>query len=180
MKNILPVLLIAFSFLFASCSNSPQEYFNRAALNCNTLYGFADSYAIKRDLGTPQERLTDEKTMATAPVKREQVVKEKLATVEENYQKVKSLGSNADAEAMVKSSLALYEFVIPVYKNEYTQLAALYDENAPAEKIAAAEKNIVDKYAGKFEQLYNDVIQKGTAYAEKNGIRVQQVNPSPR
>jgi hypothetical protein len=53
------------------------------------------------------------------------------------------------------------------------------DGNVPADKIAAAAKNITNKYAAKFEELYNAVIKIGTAYAEKNRIPVKQVNPSP-
>jgi len=142
------------------------------------LFGFA-GYELKRDLSMPSEKLVDEKTMKMAPVTRMEVVKEKLARVEENFQKVKDLGSNEEAADMLKAAATLYEFVIPVYKNEYTQLAALYDANAPAEKIAAAEKNITDTYAARFEELYNNVVKTGTAYAEKNGIEVRQVNPSP-
>lgn len=114
-----------------------------------------------------------------APLTRAEVVKEKLARAEENYQKVKSLGRNTAADEMLKASTALYDFVIPVYKNEYTQLAALYDANTAAEKIALAEKNITEKYEAKFLALYHTVIKAGTAYAEKNGIQVKQVNPAP-
>lgn len=177
MKNFL--FCFAVISLLSSCSHSPREYFDRAALNVNLLSGFA-GYELTRDLSMPSEKLVDEKTMKMAPVSRAEVVKEKLARAEENYQKVKDLGNNAEADEMLKASAALYEFVIPVYKNEYTQLAALYDANAPAEKIAAAEKNITDKYASKFEALYNNVVKTGIAYAEKNGIEVRQANPSPR
>ncbi len=180
MKNIVTLFFVASCLLLSSCSNSPREYFDRAALNINTLYGFASEYELKRDLATPGEKLVDEKTLAMAPMTRAEVVKEKLARAEEDYQKVKSLGSNAEADEMLKASAALYEFVIPVYKNEYTQLAALYDAKAPEDKIVAAINNIIDKYQAKFQKLYNDVIEKGTAYAEKNGIEVRQVNPSPR
>ena len=179
MKKSIVLLFIACLFI-AGCSHSPQEYFNQAALNCNMLYGFASAYELKRDLGSAQEKLVDANTMKMAPMTRAEVVKDKLASAEENYNKVKSLGSNAAANEMLKASIALYEFVIPVYKNEYTQLAALYDANAPEDKIVAAIKNITDKYANKFEGLYNDAITKGIAYAEKNGIEVRQVNPSPR
>jgi hypothetical protein len=166
-------------YLLSGCSNpSPRQYFEQAALNCNPLYGFA-GYELERDLGYVQERLADEKTMKMEPVTRAQVVKEKLARIEENYQKVKNLGSNKDADEMIKASTALYEFVLPVYKNEYAELAALYDTNAPADKIAATAKNITGKYAAKFEELYNTVIKTGTAFAERNGIPVKQVNPSP-
>ncbi|HOZ77250.1 MAG TPA: hypothetical protein PLY34_04600 [Ferruginibacter sp.] len=179
MKNTLIALLIPCWLLVSCSSTTPRQYFERASLNCNLLYGFA-GYELKRDLSLPSEKLVDANTMKMAPVSRAEVVKEKLARAEENYQKVKDLGSNEDADEMLKAAVMLYEFVIPVYKNEYTQLAALYDANAPAEKIAATEKSITDKYADTFERLYNNVMKTGTAYAEKNGIEVRQVNPSPR
>lgn len=180
MKKIkISVAAFCFLFLLHSCSNpSPGQYFDQAVLNCNLLYGFA-GYELERDLGTVQERLADEKTMKMEPVTRAEVVKEKLARIEENYQKVKSLDSNTDADDMLKASTALYEFVLPVYKNEYAALAAMYDAHAPADKITEAAKNITGKYAAKFEELYNTVIKTGTAFAKRNGIPVKQVNPSP-
>ncbi len=80
---------------------------------------------------------------------------------------------------MLNASIALYEYVLPVYKNEYKQLAALYDEGAAAEKTEAMQKSINEKYEAKFLELYNAVLKTGTAYAEKNGIQAKQVNPSP-
>lgn len=178
MKKILALLFIA-CCLLSSCSTSPEKTFGIASLNCNMLFGFA-GYELKRDLATPAEKLVDEKTLATAPMTRAEVVKDKLTRVEENFAQVKGLSSNDDNKEMLTASIALYEFVLPVYKNEYTALAALYDANALAEKIAAAEKNITDTYAAKFEELYNAVVKAGTAYAQKHGIPVQTVNPSPR
>jgi hypothetical protein len=178
MKKIFAAVLIT-ACLISSCSTSPNETFGIATLNCNLLYGFA-THELKRDLGSPSEKLVDEKTMAMAPMKRKEVVDDKLKFLEENYEKVKAIGRNDDNKEMLAASIALYEFTLPVYKKDYYELAALYDEHAPAEKIEAAEKNITDKYAAKFEVLYNDVVKKGTTYAEKNGIEVRTVNPSPR
>jgi hypothetical protein len=179
MKKI-SIPLIVVCFLLTACSSkTPRQYFEQASLNCNLLYGFA-GYELKRDLSMPQEKLVDEKTMKMVPVTRAETVKEKLARVEENYEKVKSLGSSDDSKEMINASLALYEFVIPVYKKEYAELAAMYDGNAAPDKIEAASKNITDKYAAKFEERYNNVVKTGKAYAEKHGIDVRQVNPSPR
>jgi hypothetical protein len=177
MKKNIAIFIITCLTLF-SCSNTPREYFDRAALNCNLLFGFA-GYELKRDLANPSEKLVDEKTMKMAPVTRKELVEEKLERIEENYQKVRSLGNDADAADMVKASLALYEFVIPVYKNEYHQLAALYDNGSPAGKIEELEKSINEKYEAVFLRLYNAVGAAGKAYAAKHGIQVIDVDPAP-
>lgn len=104
----------------------------------------------------------------------------KLDTIEENYGKVKALSSNAETKEMLSAAQALYEFVLPVYKNEYTQLAALYDDGAPADKTAALEKTIQEKYGAKFQELYTALGTAGKAYAAKHNIPVREVNPAPR
>lgn len=173
------VKLMMFSLVLISCGTVPPEkYFSTAALNCNLLYGFAGS-GMQRQLASPSEKLIDQKTYATAPMKRAEVVKEKLEQLETNYKAVKGLDMNEDAREMIEASIALYAFALPVYKNEYTELALLYDNGATAEKITAIEKSISDKYEAKFETLYNAVITTGTAFAARNNIKVQTVNPEP-
>jgi len=176
-KIFMPVLFICLTFFFCN-SNTAEEYFSRAVLNCNLLYGFA-GYELKRDLASPSEKLVDEKTMATAPMTRGEVVKNKLEVVENNFEKVKALKVTDDTKEMLNASTALYEYVLPVYKNEYKQLAALHDNGEPIQKIEAAEKNITDKYEARFSQLYEALQLAGKNYAVKNGIRIREVNPSP-
>lgn len=175
-RNTMALVLV--SLILFSCSTSPQKYFSVAALNCNMLYGFA-GYELKRDLATPAEKLVDEKTLATAPLKRSEVVQQKLDMVESNFKKVKGLSATDDTKDLLNASTALYEYVLPVYKNEYHQLAALYDGGAVADKIAAMEKSINEKYEQGFLRLYNAVWAAGLAYAAKHGIQVKEVNPSP-
>ena len=167
------------AFYLQSCNNNtPQQYFNIAVLNSNMLYRFAGN-GMQRELEGPSEKLVDEKTMITAPMKRAEVIKDKLQFIESSYQKIKELGSNEDAAAMVKASLTLYEFVLPVCKNEYAQLAIAYDESASADKIADMEKTIQNKYAATFDELYNALHTTAMAYAAKHGINVREVNPAP-
>lgn len=177
-----------FAILFAGCcliavaaceQTTPAQYFARAVLNSNLLYGFADS-GMQRQLASPSEKLTDAKTGASAPMKRAEVLKDKLDAVQSNFDKVKALSSNDDTKEMIKASLALYEFALPVYHTEYKALAAMYDSGAAAGKIAALEKSITDKYAAKFQALHGALITGGKAYAAKHGIKVSEVNPSLR
>ncbi len=134
---------------------------------------------MQRDLGQPSVQIVDPKTMATATVKRKVVVDQKIAALEANLQKVNALPGNTEAEEMIRASKALYAWVLPVYKNEYRQLAALYDEGAPAEQIAAMENQIRQTYEPKFLELYNTLWTAGIAYARKHDIQVKEVNPSP-
>ena len=69
--------------------------------------------------------------------------------------------------------------MLPVYKTEYKQLAALYDNGAAPEKIAATEKMITDKYEAAFLELYNATGKAGKAYAARHDIKVVDVNPLP-
>jgi hypothetical protein len=181
MKKILPLLLVfSFTVVLFSCGNPPpDQLFARVVLNTNLLFGFAGA-GMQRELASPSVKLVDEKTMATAPMKRTEVVTTKLETVEANFEKVKAIGSNEETKDMLTATIALYEFVIPVYQNEYAQLAKLYDEGAPAEQIAALEKTIQEKYGARFEELYNAVGATGKVYAAKHNIPVKEVNPAPR
>jgi len=174
------LLVLITSCLLFSCSNpAPEEYFSQASLNANLLYGFAGS-GMQREFASPSEKLVDEKTLATAPMKRAEVLQAKLDAVEAAYKKITALKSNDEAEEMLNASRALFEFVLPVYRKEYKELADLYDNNAGADKISAMETSISEKYGARFLELYNALGTAGKAYAAKHGIKVMEVNPSPR
>jgi hypothetical protein len=177
MKNTTFFLIIFCSLMFA-CSTTPNEYFSRTSLNCNILFGFAGQ-GMEYELANPSVKLVDQQTMATEPMTRAEVLNSKVETVETNFEKVKSLSVTNETKEMIDATIALYDFVLPVYKNEYKQLAALYDDKANAEAIAAMEKTIRAKYAEKFEALYHAVQTAGFVYALKHGIKVQTVNPVP-
>lgn len=178
-RAVYRVLAGCLSLLLVACeSTTPQQYFSRAVLNVNLLYGFAGD-VMHNQLATPGVKLVDAKTGATAPAKRAEVLKDKLDAIEASYAKVKALKSTDDTREMLQASTALYEFVLPVYKNEYRQLAALYDENAAPDKIAALTRTITEKYAPKFQEMHRALITVGKTYAAKHGIMVKEVNPSP-
>jgi hypothetical protein len=177
MKKVTIVLMIFGSLCFA-CNTTPREYFGLTLLNCNILFGFAGK-GMEYELANPSEKLVDQTTMETAPMTRAEVLASKVETIETNFDKVKSLSITDETREMIEASIVLYDFVLPVYKNEYRQLATLYDNKASAEEIAAMEKNIREKYEEKFDSLYNAVNTAGFAYAQKHGIPVQNVNPVP-
>lgn len=178
MKKIITVLTAAY-FLLSCNTTSPEKYFDIAVLNTNMMHGFATN-VLQRELESPSVKLVEGTTDKTEPMKRKEIIDGKIAYIEEAYGKVKDLKQTDETKAMLQSSLALYEYVLPVYKNEYLQLAKLYDDGASKEQIDAMEQSIETKYYPNFEVLSNKLTDAGKPYAAKNNINVKwDVQTSP-
>ena len=168
--------------LIAACdSATPRTYFERAVLNCNFIHDFGGP-GLLRDLESPSVKLTDAKTGASAPMKRQEVIDDKIAFIEQSLDKVRKLRQTDDSKEIVQASLALHEYVLPVYKNEYRQLARLYDDGAPRAEIDALASTISTKYRPGFISLADKLTSAGKAYATRHDIKVVwdiQTAPSP-
>lgn len=103
---------------------------------------------------------------------RDEVLAAKIQFLDEYFEKLKNLKETTDTKDMLQTSVALYEFVLPVYKAEYKQLARLYDEGAPKEQIQSQARLIHDKYYPRFNELYNKLIEIGKLYAGRHSIKV--------
>lgn len=125
-----------------------------------------------RELDQPSSMLVEGSTDKTRTMSRKEVVDMKINSIEDAYKKVKGLTQNDDNKDIVEASKALYEYILPVYKNEYQQLAKLYDQGAPPEEIKTFTASIHNKHAGNFEQLYKKLIANGKLYAQKHNIKV--------
>jgi len=165
-------LCAAFCCVLASCEDaSPKTCFDRAVLNTNLIHDFA-SKGLLRQLESPSEKLTDAKTLATAPMKRKEVIDDKIAFVEESLGKVRKLKQTDDTRDVVQASIALHEYVLAVYRNEYQQLAKLFDDGAAKEPIEALASAITAKYRAGFEALSERLTVAGKAYASRHDIKV--------
>ncbi|MEO6723588.1 MAG: hypothetical protein ABIN67_24690 [Ferruginibacter sp.] len=172
MKYLFNIFLLCLAcFTFKSCNTAtPENYFDQAVLNTNMLVGFAGS-GMARELESPSVKM-EEGTGKAVPMKRKEVVNDRIKYLEESLGKIKDLKETPDTKEMLQSSLALYEYVLPVYKKEYVQLAALYDEGADKEKIQSQLQGINDKYYSKFNELMDKLINTGKSYAERHSIKV--------
>lgn len=173
-KSALSLLstIVLFSLLITSCNPSPEKYFDTAVLNSNLLVGFANE-GLARQLEQPSVMLVEGTTDQTRPMKRKELIDQKVAWLEEKIKDIRALNETEDTKDIVQASRALFEYVIPVYKNEYQQLAKLYDEGAPKEEIQSYTMSIYNKHAQNFERLYNKLIAAGKPYAEKHKINVK-------
>jgi hypothetical protein len=114
-------------------------------------------------------------------MKRKEIIDDKIQMLEAIREKLKSLKETGDTRDILRTSSALYDYVLPVYKNEYMELARLYDENAPKESIDAFTQSISDKYYTGYEQLFQKLTLAGKSFAIKHDIKVNwDVQTSPR
>lgn len=181
MKTFSLLLLFSASLLFQSCNTAtPEEYFDVAVLNCNMMHGFATD-GILRELESPSVKLIEGSADKTEPMKRTEVIESKIQSLQPYYEKVKDMRQTDETRKMLQASIGLYEFVLPVYKNEYMQLAKMYDDNASKEQIEIFEQSIEQKYFSTFQSLFTKLEDAGKDYAKKNNINVQwDIQTSPR
>jgi hypothetical protein len=164
------LLFICCTVLFTACNTTtPERYFDIAVLNSNMFTGFADD-GLLRQFESPSAKMAE--NGEAVAMKRAEVAEQNIQFTEEAFEKLKGLEETAETKEMLQTSVAMFEYVLPVYKNEYKQLAKLYDEGASKEKTAAFAKAIEEKYFTRFKAIYNKLISIGKAYAEKNNIKV--------
>ena len=149
-------VLIHYFFLVTACtSGTPEKYFDIAVLNCNMIHGFAGD-GIRRELDNPTVKLVAG-TNQTEPMNRKEIVDQKIRFIEANLQKMRQLKPTDDTKQMLEASRALNEYVLGVYKNEYSNLANLYDSGASAEEIKSLEQSIEKKYSFTYLQLFENL-----------------------
>ena len=118
-QNHATPLLHSFLSFSRSCDTAtPENYFDRAVLNCNLMHGFAGS-GLRRELESPSVKLSETGNGETIPMKRKEVIDNAITSLETNFEKVKKLKETDDTRDILRASVALYEFVLPVYKTEY-------------------------------------------------------------
>lgn len=157
--------------ILVSCNTTtPQKYFTTAVLNSNMLVGFANG-GFERQLESPPAKAIIGQDMIVT-MKSAQFLSSRIQMLEEDFAAIKNLNATGDAKNILQPAIAMYAFALPVYKNEYRQLADLYDDHASIEMIAALKQLIHDKYAAGFERLYQQLIASGKLYATKHDIKV--------
>jgi hypothetical protein len=173
-RTLSPLLSIALFTLLTACNTTtPEQYFDITVLNSNLVVGFANNGDF-RHLEQPPAMLQEDQTIA--PSKRIQVVETRILIVEQAIEKIKALPDDHEGKPMKDAALALYEYTLPVYKNEYTALARQYDTNATPADIEASMTAIHNTYYEKFDHLYQALTDLGKTYATKHNITVNWGN----
>lgn len=170
-------LLLAFTL--AGCQKpDPAKYVTTAFINANLLVGFA-SDGLNNELAQPTQMLVDADKQTFRDLKRAEVMENKITQATDALKKIEALPDDADARPMVQASVQLFQLVLKGYRNEYTQLAKLYDTGASAESIQSLEMQIQDRYALEYQQLTTALEKEGMHYAREHQVPVQSVNTRP-
>lgn len=166
------VIAVAFSLCLQSCSESADKFFGIAVLNTNMINDFGTPILAKHIDDNTLE-FDDIPSSKNKGDEAENDVKNKILYLEKSLNDIKALSDGDEMRKKIKNeSIALYEFVIPVYKNEYMAYAKLCDSKAPKEQKDEIIKSIEQKYYADFEAKYESLLSNGKAFAQQNNINV--------
>lgn len=166
-------MLVLTCQILTSCNlTSPERYFDITVLNCNSITGISGD-GLMNELESPSVKLKEGSKSDVVPMTRKETIDLKIVVIEDNLKKLGELSETAETKEMIQTSTSLHEYVLAIYKNEYRELAKMYDEGAPQEQIQAKGQVIHDKYNARFEELFSKLTMLGKAYAEKHNISVK-------
>lgn len=166
------ITLLLLFCIGSSCNliHSPEEYFDKSALNTNAISRFGGSYFytyqkyIKGSAGTGSFN-TCEKYLKNYSI----------AFAVRDLEKVKGLYPNTETKPMIEASIDLYNYVLQSYQTDHLEIARMIDRKAPAETINEAIKALDDKsYAG-FSEKYDKLWTLAKTYAKNNDIEVKEM-----
>jgi len=177
MKHLLFIIFMSASLFFTACqAPSPETFFGKVVLNTNLIADFApERYGKQLEQETVE--FADMPSSKKAGDEAQKSVEIKIQVVEKALKDIKDLNvSDADAKALKEQSIALFEKVLPVYKNEYTAYAKLCDSKGSAEEKQALLQKIEKNDMPSINSVFDNVYTLGKAYAEKHSLNVNWGN----
>lgn len=165
-------MVAIFAFSAQSCSEPADKFFATAILNTNTISDFATP-TLAKHINDETTEFPDIPSSKKKGDEAGKLIQNNILYMEKSLNDIKALNANSDDRKAIKEkSIALYEFVIPVYKNEYTDYAKLCDSKADQTKKDDLASTIEQKYAPTFEKMYTDLMETGKAFAAENKLNV--------
>ncbi|WP_143709018.1 hypothetical protein [[Flexibacter] sp. ATCC 35208] len=168
------LLILAAILGLSACSNpTPENYFDTAVLNTNIINDFG-SDALTKMLVAQNVKYNG--TLPNGPNAAAKMIDGKVQYIEKTLVKVKDLKETEETKTMLKTSEALFEYVLPVYKNEYKALAKMSDDGGTQEDVLSLGKEINEKYGERFDSLFDVLTAEGKKYAAAHDIKVNWGN----
>ncbi len=171
-------ITIILSLLLVSCKmeNTPEEYFDRAALNTNLLMQFGS-----RDFKDLQARklsdlwvVENRKSKQGAPSYTAYIKSNQFSQINNAIEKIKDLKPTTETKPMIDASLELFGFVKQKYETDYIKIAGMIDAKAPQQDIDDAIASMEKESFSTIDGLYKKLMDIALPYAKKHGIKVTQ------
>lgn len=155
--------------------NTPEEYFDRSALNTNLSmqFGGKDFKTMEQNKKSNQLLAFDDKSMFPAKSYEDHVVRFKVLQLNQSMEKIKELKPTEETKPMIDASLDLFNFVKEKYETDYTKICLLMDKNASIEKINKAIVEMESTTFPVFSQKYKKLWDLALPYAKNHGIEVK-------
>ncbi|WPV70380.1 hypothetical protein [Chitinophaga sp. LS1] len=168
------LLILAAMVGLSACSNpTPENYFDTAVLNTNIINDFGSDALTKMLIA---QNVKYNGTLPNGPNAAAKMIDGKVQYIEKTLVKVKDLKETEETKTMLKTSEALFEYVLPVYKNEYKALAKMSDDGGTQEDVLSLGKEINEKYGERFDSLFDVLTAEGKKYAAAHDIKVNWGN----
>ena len=165
-------LLFVIPIMLQSCAEPADKFFGVAILNTNTITDFATPVLAKHisDEAAEFPNIPSSKKKGDESLK---YVENQILYMEKSLKDIQALSENGDNRKEIKAqAISLYEFVIPVYKNEYSAYAKLCDAKGSTASKEEIINTISKKYSTEFEKRYTLLLSSGKAFAKSNNLNV--------
>ena len=150
--------------------NTPEQYFDRAALNTNTISRFGGDY-----FNTYQKYIKGGGNTADFNTCEKYLNNYSIAFAAHSLKKVESLTPTDETKPMIDASIDLYNFVLKSYRTDHLEIARMIDQEAPTETIEAAINKLNAKSYGTFAFKYDKLWKIAEQYAKDNGIELKKM-----
>ncbi|WP_343673908.1 hypothetical protein [Chitinophaga sp.] len=167
MKKFL--ILAALAALPACTNPTPENYFDTAVLNTNIINDFGSDALTKMLIA---QNVKYNGKLPNGPNAATKLIDGKVQYIEKELVKIKDLKETEETKTMLQTSVALFEYVLPVYKNEYKALAKMSDDGGTQEDVLSLGKEIDEKYGERFDSLFDVLTAEGKKYAAAHDIKV--------
>ncbi|BAV04252.1 hypothetical protein FLA_0231 [Filimonas lacunae] len=166
-------LFTCLAILLTACNTlSPDQFFQKAVLNSNMVSDFGTAQFAKMLESYGKEYPAGVQAPPKKGDEAQEAVKNKALYLEKVIKELKTVSENDDNREIKKLALELYEFTLPAYQNEYAAYAKLCDTKGADDAKVAILKTIDEKYTGRFEVLFTQLMEKGKVYAAKHNLKV--------
>ena len=166
--------LIALAILFITACRfsfiTPEEYFDKAALNTNMLSRFGGDY-----FNTYQKYIKGGGNTDAFNSCEKYLKNYSIATAERDLKKVKELYPDKEAQPMIDASVDLYTYVLQSYKTDHLEIARMIDQKESALILEKAISALNQKSYGIFAKKYDKLWSIAKTYAKSNGIEVKEM-----